>query len=143
MTDTTNSEARDFSGMWRCAYWYPSNQRPGEEDMTEYYVEGRQEGSKLTLESLPNRTDHMVVNLVVDRSLATGNWVEDTKPEGEFKGMQYSGAIQLLISEDGQRLDGAWVGVGREKLDDGSYEPRIYTGKWELVRAGSSDPSAK
>jgi hypothetical protein len=145
MTDIDDNgddqDIRDFSGMWRCAYWYPSNERPGEQDMTEYYVSAKQTGDKIVLESLPNRTDHIVVNLTVDHHLATGNWVEDTKPEGEFEGIQYSGAVQLLVSDDKQRLDGAWVGVGREKLEDGSYEPRIYTGKWEITRAGSKTDS--
>jgi hypothetical protein len=126
----------DFSGMWRCTYWYPSNEKPGEET-SEYYTVARQQGDKLTFESLPNRPNYMVVNLTTEGSLATGNWVEDTDPNGEFEGMQYSGAVQLLISKDGQHMDGAWVGVGREKLDDGSYEPHIYTGKWQMHRAGS------
>jgi len=130
---------QDFSGMWRCVYWYPSNERPGEEDMTEYYVEARQTGDKLALESMGDRSDHMVVNLTIDHHLATGNWTEDTKPEGEFEGLQYSGAVQLLISDDGKQMNGAWVGVGREKQADGRYQPQIYTGKWQLVRAGSAE----
>jgi len=131
------SVQHDFNGMWRCAYWYPSNQKPGEQEVSEYYCKASQRGDKIVFESVADQP-HMVVNVTVDHSLATGNWVENTDPNGEFEGLEYSGAIQLLVSKDGTRFDGMWVGVGREKLDDGSYEPRIYSGKWELVRAGQA-----
>jgi hypothetical protein len=131
------TDMQDFSGMWRCTYWYPSNQHPGEQETSEYYCQARQSGDKLTLESLAERPDHMVINLTLDHGLATGNWTENTNPEGEFEGLQYSGAVQLLAKDNGKLLDGLWVGVGREKLDDGTYEPRIYSGKWQMVRAGT------
>lgn len=128
----------DFSGMWRCTYWYPSNKRPGEQETSECYCNAKQTGDKLVVESLPDPEGHyMVTNLTIDHGLATGQWVEDTKPQGEFEGLQYSGAVQLLVSDDGSRMVGAWVGIGREKLDDGTFEPRIYNGKFELVRAGN------
>jgi hypothetical protein len=69
--------------------------------------------------------------LSVDDDVATGTWHETTAPEGDFKGMLYSGALQLLISKDGQRMEGKWVGIGRD------YElnrPDIFTGKWLLTR---------
>jgi hypothetical protein len=128
---------RDLSGMWRCAYWYPSNNHPGQREMTEYYVQAKQRGDKVTFESLPNRPDHIVVNVTINESLATGNWVENTDPNKEFAGMQYSGALQMLIQDDDSAMIGAWVGVGRELLKNGSYEPRIYTGSWEMHRLGT------
>lgn len=130
------ADNHDFSGMWRVTYWYPSNQQAGKDESTEYYCQAQQRADKIVFESLPNRPDHMVVNLTIDHSLATGNWSESTNPDGEFEGLEYSGAVQLLVKQDGNLLDGKWVGVGREKLEDGSYEPQIYTGKIQLVRAG-------
>jgi hypothetical protein len=131
------SDTHDYSGMWHVTYWYPSNQRPGEEESTGYYCQAEQRGSKIVFESVADRPDHMNVNVTVDHSIVTGNWSESTNPEGEFEGMEYSGAIQLLVKDGGARLTGKWVGVGREKLDDGSYEPQVYTGRWEMTRAGS------
>jgi hypothetical protein len=73
----------------------------------------------------------MALNLDVDGRLATGTWYENTSMEGDFKGMAYSGAGQLLISEDGQSMEGMWAGVG---IDHAAGKPRIYTGRWELRR---------
>lgn len=127
-----------FSGIWRSSYWYPSNTHDGE-DVSEYLAMIHQRGDKLVIESVPRSNGaHITINIVVDGMLATGTWLENTSPDGEFAGMVYSGALQLLISEDGNHMEGKWVGVGREKLPDGSYEPGIYTGRWEMVRMKKS-----
>lgn len=128
---------RDFSGMWRCMYWYPSNKKEGELLLDEYVVQAQQQDDKVIFESLPGRPNHMVVNLTISESLATGAWVESTDPAGEFAGLEYSGAVQLLVQADNNSMLGAWVGVGREHLPDGTFEPKIYTGKWELHRLGT------
>jgi hypothetical protein len=128
------SSQHNFSGIWRNTYWFPSNTHEGE-DTSEYIVNVHQHGDKLTVVSLPNAIEaHMTVNLTVDGKLATGTWIENTSPDGEFEAMTYSGALQLLVGDDGKHMDGQWVGVGREKLADGSYEPRIYNGRWQLLR---------
>jgi hypothetical protein len=120
-----------FSGIWRSTYWFPSNQRDGE-DTSEYYVEVHQRGNKLVLESLPQQSEaYMVIHLTVDDDLATGVWEETTAPAGEFKGAVYSGALQLVIAKDGKKMTGKWVGVGQ---DEGVRS--IYTGAWGLVRVG-------
>lgn len=123
-----------FSGLWKCSFWYPSNHHDGD-DVANYIVEIFQRENKLTMESQPRPTGaHMTVTLTVDGKLATGNWLEVTAEDGEFEGLVYSGALQLIVSDDGRRMEGKWVGVGREKRGDGSYEPRIYSGNWLLVR---------
>lgn len=123
----------NFGGIWRSTYWYPSNTHEGE-DTSEYVVTVHQHGDKLTIVSVPNAIDaHITINLTVDGKLATGTWTEHTSPDGEFEAMVYSGAVQLLIADDGKHMDGQWVGVGREKLSDGNYEPRIYNGRWQLL----------
>jgi len=130
----------DFSGIWRCTYWYPSDSRNGE-DVSEYYAKIHKKGHELVLESLPNKTDsYMLVHLTVDGNLVTGTWHENTSPQGFFKGMEYSGAMQLIISDDKTRMDGKWVGVGVDRTVE---KPRIYTGKWEIVRAGTEDIPAE
>lgn len=126
-----------FSGIWRSRYWYPSNNHEGE-DVSECRVEVHRRGNRLTLQSLPESTEYVnysiTINLVVDGKLATGNWTEHTSSQGQFEGMIYSGALQLLISDDDSRMEGKWVGVGREKLANGSYEPQIYNGRWLLEK---------
>ena len=120
-----------YNGIWRSTYWYPSNDHDGE-DTSEYYVEAHQKGSKLVLESLPQKGEaYIVMYLTIDGDLATGVWEETTAPDGPFQGAMYSGAMQLLIDDDGHAMRGQWVGVGEE---DGVRQ--IYNGRWELVRAG-------
>lgn len=129
-----DQDKNSFEGVWYCGYWYPSNTHDGE-DVSEYYVKAYQRGGELVLESLPNPTGaYILLKLVIDNDLATGFWEETTAPAGEFAGAIYSGAVQLIISEDGKRMDGKWVGVGQ---DDGKRQ--IYGGKWKMHRAGSSE----
>lgn len=126
-----------FSGTWHCRYWYPSNEHSGE-DVSEYKVKIQRDGNKLKMTSLPTENGaYMMVGLTLDGNLATGKWLECTAPEGLFEGMVYSGAMQLIVADDQSRMDGKWVGVGREKIGDDAYEQRIYSGKWELARTES------
>jgi len=128
-----NTATEGFTGEWRCRYWHPSNTHNGN-DVSEYQLKASQQDNRLTMTSLPTDDgSYMTVKLTIEDGLATGAWQESTAPLGEFKGIVYSGATQLIISADGQRMDGKWVGIGREELEDGTYEPQIYTGKWELV----------
>lgn len=137
------ADVRDFSGIWHSTYWFPSNEHPGKQETSEYTVTVYQQHDKLTIESLPNNIKaHMTINLTVDGMLATGTWFEGTSPHGEFEGMVYSGAMQLLISDNNEVMDGQWVGVGREKQADGKYKPEIYSGKWQLKRADEQELAA-
>ncbi|MGH7196671.1 MAG: hypothetical protein ACREGJ_02805 [Candidatus Saccharimonadales bacterium] len=122
-----------FSGVWSCRYWYPSNDHNGE-DISEYDVMAHQVGHRLTMTSLPTKDgSYITLRLSIEGNLATGAWQECTAPDGSFGGMIYSGAMQLIIDDSKKRMDGKWVGIGREKIGENEYEPRIYTGKWELV----------
>ncbi len=126
------SPPTDHSGTWRCVYWFPSNQHPGQEEPSEYQVRADQTGNQLILQSLPNDSQsYLLLRLVIDGIFASGSWTENTSPQGEFAGMIYSGVVQLLISDDGRRMTGKWVGVGR---DVEKQRPDIYGGRWELSR---------
>jgi hypothetical protein len=126
--------ADDFSGNWQFCYWFPSNNHDGE-DPSEYRMRAHQKGDELVMESLPNDIDaYMLVRLKVDGDLATGTWHETTSPTGEFKGMDYSGAGQLLVSKDRKHMEGMWAGAG---FDHDASEAMIYSGRWELKKLGS------
>jgi hypothetical protein len=127
-----------YAGIWRCCYWFPSNNHDGE-DISEYYATIHQRGNKLILESLPNiEESYLILRLTLDGDVATGTWQESTSPHGEFKGMVYSGALQLMIDKDHNRMEGKWAGVGK---DHELRKARVYTGRWEIVRAGAQAPS--
>src|SRR5579862_9549932 len=113
-----------FPGTWHCRYWYPSNNHAGE-DVSEYTVLIDQKDGAFVLHSLPNAIEaYMLARFTVEANMATGTWLENTSPHGEFAAMVYSGVFQLLINDDCTKLAGRWVGIGREK--DG---PRIYEGQ--------------
>lgn len=123
------SDAKTFEGTWHCTYWYPSNVHAGE-DTSEYDVTVTRSGNQLILESKPTENgSYILIRLSLEDDIATGTWHETTAPEGAFKGMVYSGALQLIVNKDATVMEGKWVGIGRD------YEmnrPDIYTGKWKL-----------
>jgi hypothetical protein len=126
-----SQESKIFEGTWHSTYWYPSNTHPGE-DTSEYDVIAKKAGNQLVLQSKPTDNGaYILIRLSFDDDIATGTWHETTAPEGSFKGTVYSGALQLIISKDGETMEGKWVGIGRD------YErnrPDIFTGKWNLNR---------
>lgn len=131
------AERNDFSGIWHCVYWFPSNNHPGD-DTSEYYVDGHQDGDKLVLESLPQPSGaYILIRMTVEDNVAIGYWQEHTSSQGEFGGAIYSGAMQLLVHKDGQSMEGLWVGIGQDRA---ANKPRIYSGRWKLERA--SQPAA-
>lgn len=127
-----------LSGIWRCTHWYPSKD-DSSEDVSENQMRAHKDGDDIVFESMPNaEASYMFVRLTVHGDVATGSWHETTSPGGEFDSANYSGAGQLLIDEDGKRMEGQWAGVG---LDRAENRQRIYTGKWELTYVGEA-PSA-
>ena len=124
--------AADFSGTWQFTHWYPTTD-DSEEQSASYKVVAHQKGNAVVFQSeFDEREAYMLVKLTIDGRLATGSWHENANMHGPFEGVQYSGAGQLLISEDGKSMDGMWAGVG---LDRATSQPKVYTGRWELKRA--------
>lgn len=129
----SNLHVIDFPGVWHCRYWFPSNTHPGE-DVSEYYARILRGKNGFTLYSLPNTIDaYLQAHFAVDSNLATGSWLEDTSPEGEFGGMVYSGVFQVIISEDVRQMTGCWVGVGKS-----AGVPQLYNGRWEITYLGET-----
>ncbi len=120
-----------LSGTWQCTHWYP-NKDDEEEDVSVHKMQGHQLGNELVLQSTPDQDrSYMLVRLSLNDDIATGTWHETTLASGDFKGALYSGAGQLVLSSDRQRMEGQWAGAG---FDHKLGKTRIYTGKWELVR---------
>jgi hypothetical protein len=133
LVTNSNMQVDDFPGIWHCRYWFPSNSHTGE-DVSEYYVRIEHAADGFVLHSLPNKLEaYIQAHFTTDTNLATGIWLEDTSPHGEFKSMVYSGVFQVIIAEDLKRMVGAWVGVGRE-VD----HPEIYEGRWEIEYASET-----
>lgn len=103
-----------FSGTWKYTCWYPTHEDSAE-GHSEYRMSAHDKGHEVVFESEP-RDDgsYMLACLKVDDNVATGSWHETTKPHGTFEGMTYSGAGQMLVSENGRHMVGKWAGVGME-----------------------------
>ena len=120
-----------FTGTWYCTHWYPSKDDTSE-DVTKNKMQAHVQGHELVLQSEPSEEgSYMLVRLGIDGNLATGTWHETTSPNGDFSGAMYSGAGQLLVSDDGTRLEGKWAGMGH---DHSAKKAKIYTGRWLLSR---------
>jgi hypothetical protein len=121
----------ELSGKWQLSYSYPSAD-DSRELTDEYSMKAHQSGDTLVFESEANDNgSYMFVRLRIGDGIATGSWHETAKVNGPFKGAEYSGAGQLLISPDKQKLTGAWAGAG---LNRANNEPAMYTGRWEFKK---------
>jgi hypothetical protein len=128
----TEQDFKTFSGTWFAKVTYPSKDDNGE-DITNNRMEAQKIGNEIVFTSEPNdEGSHMVIRLSLDGDIATGTWHETTSPTGQFAGTMYSGAGQLLVTENGNRMEGQWAGAG---IDRTQQKPNIYTGTWKLSRS--------
>ncbi|WFE29730.1 helix-turn-helix transcriptional regulator [Solwaraspora sp. WMMD791] len=124
----------NYSGVWLSRYEYHSSGR-GAMFTGQHYVVLLQHGDRLTVRSLPGSSDApLTMDLTVDGNVVTGTWVEQTAPQGYYRGARYHGAIQLLAEPTGRRLSGKWIGFGKE-MD-------VNTGPWELIFQDASTNKA-
>ncbi|WP_125798351.1 hypothetical protein [Amycolatopsis sp. WAC 01416] len=125
-----SSQREGMTGIWRSRYTYPSSGR-GKDFVGEHFIVIRQQGNKLVGQSLPHSTGSSLrIELVVDDSVATGSWRETTSPHGYYKGATYHGTLQLFVDPSAQRMNGMWLGFGREFV--------INSGQWSLNLESSS-----
>ncbi|HSX33692.1 MAG TPA: hypothetical protein VLF91_05150 [Candidatus Saccharimonadales bacterium] len=121
---------RDYSGKWQFCHWYPSKD-DSEETSGTFDMVAHATNDGIVLESDANAGAYMFVRLGIEGDVASGSWHENADPKGEHSGVMYSGAGQLIISADGQTMDGVWAGVG---FDHAANKPKVYTGRWQLKK---------
>ncbi|MGH3907484.1 MAG: hypothetical protein ACRDTE_25400, partial [Pseudonocardiaceae bacterium] len=115
----------DLAGIWHSRYVYTSSGRVGE-FVGQHYLVLREQENRLVGQSVPHSTGSQLrVELVVTSPLATGTWRENTSPDGYYRGAVYHGALQLMSDAAGRRMNGMWVGFGKDFT--------INTGLWELT----------
>lgn len=116
----------DFSGIWHAKYHYTSSAKPGR-FVSEYDVKILNVGNQVIMQSVPNEFgDYVLLRLTQDGRILTGTWHEQTSPKGPYKGVAYYGAIQLIVSEDGNTISGKWVAFDRTM--------HVRSDDWELTR---------
>lgn len=114
-----------YSGVWLSRYEYYSSSR-GESLADLRYVVVLQHGDRLTVRGLPGASASLLtMDFTVDSTGLTGTWVEQTDPQGYYRGARYHGAVQLLADPTGRRLAGKWIGFGKDL--------EINSGPWELA----------
>ena len=116
----------DFSGVWRCTYWYISDRRgPGEYESTHQMMAQRR-GNRVVFESLPSGDgSFLLVHLRLDDRLASGGWEETASRSGPFKGTRFYGPVQLVLDEDGKAFRGMYLTAGKNMC--------VKAGRWEIV----------
>lgn len=117
----------NHSGIWLSRYEFPSSGRNGTFTGLHHLVLAHH-GARITARSLPaassNPGSPLCLDLTVDGPVVTGTWVEQTAPDGYYRGARYHGALQLLVDPTGRRMAGRWVGFGKDC--------EVNTGPWEL-----------
>lgn len=126
-TTTLPTAAGDsrLDGIWLSRYSYHSSSR--NEDLTgEHYVALRAVAGGVTGESLPHSTgSELRMDLTIEGSLITGTWIERTSPTGHYAGATYHGTIQLVADLTDRRMEGQWIGFGKNF--------KINNGRWTLT----------
>src|SRR5260221_316931 len=123
LVTNSNLHVEALPGIWHCRYWYPSNNHPGEEEVSEYYVQIERAADGFVLHSLPNKVEaYMQAHFTADANIAIGTWLENTSPRGEFNGMVYNGVFSVIVDDGLKHMVGRGAGVGRE-----ADHPEIYS----------------
>lgn len=113
-----------LSGLWLSRYLFRSSGR-GKEFEGLHYVALRQQGGKLSGQSLPHTTgSRLNLELSVNGMIVTGAWTEQTSPTGYYKGATYHGTLQMLVDPMGRAMHGKWLGFGKNF--------KVNSGEWEL-----------
>ncbi len=127
-----HSDTLEFPGVWVCRYWYPNTKHGNREDVSEYRVRIDRHGNGYVIHSLPGQGEaegsHLEARFTADGVLVTGTFLEGTSPHGDWVGMTYRGAFQLLMNEENTKMEGKWVAAG---FNNG--EPTTFTGRWEVA----------
>jgi hypothetical protein len=114
-----------MSGIWHSRYVYPSTGR-GAEFLGEHYLLIRQQGARLTGQSLPHTTGSQLrLDMTLNGAIATGNWSERTSLTGYYKGATYHGTLQLVVNPTAREMTGRWLGYGKDF--------KVNTGAWTLT----------
>jgi hypothetical protein len=125
---TTSSSAKQLSGIWRSDYIYRSSDRNEDRKSVEY-VRFYPNKYGFVVETVPKANEsYELARFSVEGDVVTGTWQSNTSPKGDYKGAVYHGAAQLIISDDGKRLAGKWVGFGKNMV--------VKTGPWEFTYLG-------
>lgn len=117
-----------LTGIWESRCTYDSSTR-GTRHVDLAHLILVHAGDEITARSIDGSVtdDGIIMMKLIQRGrVITGTWEQTTGPTSYYRGSQFFGAMQLQLEASGARMNGAWVGFGRD-FD-------INTGPWELIR---------
>ncbi|MFI6676730.1 hypothetical protein [Kribbella sp. NPDC050470] len=122
--DTARATSGNLSGLWLSQYSYFSAGRDatleGQHTIRLYHTGNRLHGSTDPADG----ESRLTLDLSVNGAIATGTWKERTAPTGYYRGAVYHGTIQLVISPHARRMNGRWLGFGKNFI--------VNSGDWHL-----------
>jgi transcriptional regulator with XRE-family HTH domain len=120
-----------LSGVWLSEYEFYSDSR-GRTLANRHYVRILQRGAGLMVRSVPASSSQLSMDLTANGAVVTGTWTEQTEQDGWYKGAVYHGALQMLTDPTGHRMEGEWVGFGRDmKVNHGPWMLTLITDSLE------------
>jgi hypothetical protein len=123
-TDTARATSGNLSGLCLSRYSYFSSGRDANLQ-GEHTIRLLHTGSRLHGANDPaDGESRLTLDLSVSGALATGTWNEPTAPTGYYRGAVYHGTIQLVVSPHGRRMNGRWLGFGKNF--------NVNSGDWHL-----------
>jgi transcriptional regulator with XRE-family HTH domain len=118
-----------LSGIWLSEYEYPSSGR-GASYRNRHYVLVLQRGARLMVRSVSAEQSALSMDMSVNGQVVTGAWTEQTEAGGYYGGAVYHGALQFLLDPTGHRMEGEWVGFGRNlKVNHGEWTLTLVEGQ--------------
>jgi hypothetical protein len=118
-----------LSGIWLSEYEFFSDSR-GQLFTSRHHMLILQRGAGLMVRSVPASSSQLSMDLTASGAVVTGTWTEQTEQDGWYKGAVYHGALQMLADPAGHRMEGEWVGFGRDR--------KVNHGPWLLTLVADS-----
>jgi transcriptional regulator with XRE-family HTH domain len=128
--------AGPLAGIWRSRYEYESSSRGNRWFYSQHYGLLLHRGIFLQFRSFPGTADgRIVMDMDLNGAAVTGKWTEQTDQDGHYRGSLYHGAIQMLVDPTLHRMEGKWVGFGRD------YDVNVGAWRLDLVTSDTTPGS--
>lgn len=124
-----SSGVDELSGIWCSTYTFFSSRR-NSPMQGEHFVVLRHENGRLIGQSLPHSMgSRLTLDLAIEKPVATGTWLEQTAPTGDYGGATYHGVLQLFIDPTCRGMTGKWLGFGNNfEINSGDWRFRWMEG---------------
>lgn len=124
----------DLVGTWLSVFTY--QKEVAQNDCSEHIhvCLVYKKANQLIIESTPGSASYLVIRLSLDGRIATGSWEQQRAETSSSSSIVIWGAVQLIVNEAGNALEGMWVGFGSAA--------EVVSGSWKFtcIQGDLSDP---